>query len=95
MAAYIIANIKVADPDVFDEFQEKIPAVVEKYQGRYLARGGKAERMEGNWKPSTLVILEFPSMDLARQFYYSDDYRPLMEIRHKSSKSDVIFVEGF
>jgi uncharacterized protein (DUF1330 family) len=94
MTAYIIANIQVANPEIFAEFQEKVPAIVEKYQGKYLARGGKAEPWEGDWKPSTLVILEFPSTDLARKFYESEDYRPLKEIRHKASKSDVIFVEG-
>jgi len=63
MAAYMILNIEIADPEVFKDFQEKFPPVLEKYGGRYLTRGGKAERWEGEWEPKRIVILEFPSKE--------------------------------
>ena len=94
MAAYTIINLQVTDPDSFREFQEKFPAVLEKYEGRYLARGGEAERWEGNWEPRRVVILEFPSIDHARRLYKSKEYEPLKAIRLQSTKSDLIVVAG-
>jgi len=94
MAAYMIVNLRVTDPSSFKEFQERFPAVLEKYGGKYLSRGGKAERWEGSWEPSRVVIFEFPSMDHARQLYESEEYAPLKVIRMQSTKSDLIVVQG-
>ena len=94
MAAYMIVNLRVTDPASFKEFQERFPAVLEKFKGRYLARGGKAERWEGVWEPSRVVIFEFPFLDHARRLYESKEYEPLKAIRMQSSKSDLIVVEG-
>jgi len=94
MAAYMIVNLQVTDPGSFKEFQERFPAVLERFGGKYLARGGKAERWEGVWEPSRVVIFEFPSIDHAKRLYESKEYEPLKAIRMQSSKSDLIVVEG-
>lgn len=94
MAAYMIVNLQVTDADSFKEFQQKFPPVLEKYEGKYLARGGEAERWEGDWEPRRVVIYEFPSMDHAKRLYQSEEYKPLKAIRLQSTKSDLIVVEG-
>jgi uncharacterized protein (DUF1330 family) len=94
MAAYMIVNLQVTDPNSFKEFQERFPPVLERYGGKYLARGGKAERWEGVWEPRRVVIFEFPSLDHAKRLYESKEYEPLKAIRMRSSKSDLIVVEG-
>jgi uncharacterized protein (DUF1330 family) len=60
MAADVIADIAVADPDAYEEYRRQVPAVIEKYGGRYLVRGGASEVFEGDWQPNRLILLEFP-----------------------------------
>ena len=55
MAAYLIADITVQNPEVFAEYRKQVPATVEKYGGRYLARGGAHEALEGDWRPSRVM----------------------------------------
>ena len=70
------------------------PLTLTKYGGRFIVRGGKFEKLEGNWEPKRLVLLEFPSVEQAKQWYDSDEYRPLKAMRFKASNSNVILVEG-
>jgi uncharacterized protein (DUF1330 family) len=94
MAAYILADIEVLDPDTYEEYRREVPAVIEKYGGRYLARGGATEVLEGSWTPRRTVIVEFPSMAALERFWSSPEYRPLAEIRQASTRSNLIAVEG-
>ena len=71
-----------------------MPAVVNKYGGKFLVRGGKSESLEGGWSPKRLVVLEFPSLDQARTFYRSSDYAPLIKLRQKASRGKLVIVEG-
>ena len=52
MAAYVIANIQITDPDRYPEYASRVPQTIERHGGRYLARGGKVEVLEGEWEPS-------------------------------------------
>lgn len=94
MSAYLVADISVTDPESLAEYQQKVPAVVEKYGGRYIARGGAVETKEGGWQPQRLVIVEFDDMDAARTFYESEDYAPLLKIRLAATDSRLVMVEG-
>ncbi len=93
MAAYLIGNLEVTNPEVFEGYSEKMPAVLEKFEGRYLVRGRKAEALEGGWKPNYIVLIEFPTMDHLKKFLESNEYQPLKSIRHRSSNTDAILVE--
>ena len=94
MAAYIIVDIDIHDAARFDEYRKRVPATIEKYGGKFLVRGGKFEKLEGTWEPTRLVLLEFPSMDQAKRWYDSEEYREPKALRLKTSKGNLILVEG-
>ena len=94
MPAYIIANVSVKDPATFEEYRKRVPATIAKHGGRYIVRGGKTERLEGEWMPSRLVVLEFPSLDQARRWYDSEDYRGPKALRMTCAMTDLLLVEG-
>ena len=94
MAAYVIGDVAVTDPEGYEEYRPRVPATVEKYGGKYLVRGGAAETVEGSWIPQRLVVMEFPSMERAKEWYNSPEYAEIREIRFRNANSDVIFVDG-
>jgi uncharacterized protein (DUF1330 family) len=94
MAAYFIVDIDIRDAAFLEKYRKRMPATLAKYGGRYIVRGGTFETLEGNWKPKRLLLLEFPSVEHAKQWYDSEDYRPLKAMRLKASSSNVILVEG-
>jgi uncharacterized protein (DUF1330 family) len=94
MAAYVIADIEVTDSTGFAEYQQKVPATIAAYGGRYLVRGGASEVLEGSWTPKRSVVLAFPSMAQLRTWYNSSEYRPLIAIRERTTRSNLMIVEG-
>jgi uncharacterized protein (DUF1330 family) len=94
MAAYLIADVNVKDPVAYQEYLKAVPPTIEKYGGKYLVRGGRHETLEGDWKPTRLVILEFPSMDQLRRWYDCGEYGPVKAIRWKHAASNLVVVEG-
>ncbi len=94
MAAYLIADIAVIDIAGFAEYQQKVPATIAAYGGRYLVRGGATEVLEGSASPRRCVVLEFPSMAQLKKWYASPEYRPLIAIRERTTKSNLMTAEG-
>lgn len=94
MAAYVIANVNVQDAALFEEYRKQVPETIARHGGKYLVRGGKHQALEGAWQPSRLVVLEFPSLEQARRWYDSEDYREPKALRMTSALSDVVLVEG-
>ncbi len=94
MAGYVFGEIEVTDPAAYEDYRKQVMAVVTKYGGRFLVRGGKLETLEGGWAPKRFVALEFPSMEQARKFYHSPEYAPLIALRQKASRGKLILVEG-
>jgi len=95
MPAYLIANIDVTDPALFDTYRAQVPAVIAQYGGKYAVRGGDVEAVEGTSPFQRLVVLEFPTMAALKSFYHSPEYAPLIAQRQKASRGDVILVEGY
>ena len=77
MSAYVIVDIEVTDPEAYEDYRSQVPALVAKHGGKYLVRGGPFEILEGDWSLNRLIVLEFPSMEAAKEFYDSEEYRPL------------------
>jgi uncharacterized protein (DUF1330 family) len=94
MPAYVILDIAVNDPGLFEEYKQLAPTTITAYGGRYLARGGKAEALEGDWTPNRIVILEFDSAEMAKKWLDSPEYRRSRSMRHQAATSRTIVVEG-
>jgi uncharacterized protein (DUF1330 family) len=94
MPAYVVVDIKVTDPQGYDEYKKLAPSAVATYGGKYLARGGQVERLEGDWVPGRLVILEFESVDRAKEWLSSPEYRPARELRHKNATTNMVVIPG-
>ena len=94
MSAYVIAEIDVVDPAAYEEYRKQVPAVVTKFGGRFIVRGGKIDAKEGGWAPKRIVVVEFPSIAQAQKWYDSPEYAPLIKLRQKASKGKLIIVEG-
>jgi uncharacterized protein (DUF1330 family) len=94
MPAYLVAELEVTDPAVFDDYRKRVPASIAAHGGRYLARGGTLESLEGGWNPKRMVILEFPTLVQAKTWYTSPEYQELLKLRQRSSNSRVVLIEG-
>ena len=94
MAAYVIAEVDVQDAALFDEYRKLVPPTITQYGGKYVVRGGATETKEGGWAPKRVVVLEFPTMTRAREWYHSGEYAPALATRLKCANSRVILVEG-
>lgn len=94
MAAYVLANVDVTDAAGFAPYREAVPATIAKYGGRYLARGGATEVVDGTRSPKRVVLLEFPDLETARAWLDSPEYKPLSEIRQRTAKTDIWLIDG-
>jgi uncharacterized protein (DUF1330 family) len=94
MTAYLIADIEVTNPVQYEEYKRRVPAVIAAYGGRYVARGGASEVLEGTWQPRRSAIIEFPSLAALKAFWESPEYRPLRALRERAASSNIVAVEG-
>ena len=95
MPAILIADIDVTDPAVYEDYKKANPDVVNKYSGRYLALGCETRVLEGDWDLHRTIVIEFPSMQILNEFYDSEEYSALRQIRWQSANSRLIGIETF
>lgn len=95
MAAYILVNVDTSNPSEYEEYKRIAQETVSRYGGRYLVRGGRMHLLEGTWRPTRLVILEFESFERAREWWESEAYAPAKALRQRLSKTDMILVDGY
>jgi uncharacterized protein (DUF1330 family) len=94
MPAYVVVEIEVHDPAGYEDYKKLAPPTIAAYGGKYLARGGKTETLEGDWAPKRLVILEFSSLEQAKKWHDSPEYRAAREMRLRTTKSKMVAIEG-
>jgi uncharacterized protein (DUF1330 family) len=94
MSAYLFVSIEITDPVRYAEYVQLVPASLARYGGKYLARGGRAERLEGAWEPKRVVLLEFESFERALAWWSSEDYTGPKALRHSAAVTNMILVEG-
>ena len=94
MPAYVFAENVVKDRLMFDDYVSRVGGTVSAYGGSYLVRAGRTETPEGDWTPNGLVIIEFESMEKAREWYNSPEYSAIKELRQDSAQSSLVMVEG-
>ena len=94
MAGYIVVQVKVLDSEGFAIYRDMVPPTLEAYGGRYLVRGGEWEILEGEWNPERLVIIEFDTVQQAKNWWSSEEYAPAKKLRENTTESRMIVVEG-
>ncbi len=94
MPAYVIARVDVTDPDQYAEYREATPAAVAAFGGKFIVRGGDMETLEGPEETRRVVVIQFESMDRAREFYNSDTYQAAKALRDGAADGHFILVDG-
>ncbi len=94
MAAYVIADVQITDSERYKDYTAHTPASIAQHGGRWVVRGGASQVLEGDWNPGRIVVIEFPSVDAALQWFNSDDYQELAAIRRNASTARILVVEG-
>ena len=94
MAAYVIAQVDIYDPETFKEYASAVPATIKQYGGTYRVRGGAVTPKEGGWNPKRVIVLEFPDIATAHRWYDSPEYQKIIGIRFKAANGELIFIEG-
>jgi uncharacterized protein (DUF1330 family) len=94
MPAYVVVEVAVHDAQTYERYKQLAPPSIAAYGGRYLVRGGATETLEGVWNPPRFVILEFPTVERAREWWSSPEYAPAKALRYASAESRMLLVEG-
>ena len=94
MAAYIVTQIEITDPETFETYRAQVPPILEKYGGEFIVRGGDREVLEGDWPWRRMVILKFPDREAAKAWHASAEYQGPKALRQAASKANMIVVDG-
>jgi uncharacterized protein (DUF1330 family) len=94
MTAYVVVDIDVKDPVTYKKYVALAPVSVEAHGGKYLARAGRTEQLEGEWLPRRLVILQFDSIEQAKAWLDCPDYAPVKKLRHQAAHTNMVVIEG-
>jgi len=95
MSAYcLFDNLEVTDGAKLEEYKSRVLPTVQRYGGRYVVLGGRTDVVEGQWRPTYPVMLEFPSLEHAHRWYDSEEYRELKSLRLSAVRSNGVFMEG-
>jgi uncharacterized protein (DUF1330 family) len=94
MSAYVIVEVSIQNRTEYEEYKKLTPGAVAAFNGRFVVRGGQTISLEGDWKPERMVVLEFPTMQKANEWWNSELYNKAKEIRQRAAKTKMIIVEG-
>ena len=94
MPAYVIVDINITDPEAYEEYKKATPITLAAHGGRFIARGGDVDVLEGDWTPGRVVIIEFDSVEAAKTWWSSPEYEAPKALRQSASNASLIVVEG-
>ena len=94
MRGYILAEVEVTNPEGYKAYAAMVPATIDKFGGKFLTRGGVNTPLEGEWPQRRRVIIEFPTVKAARDWYDSPDYEKPKALRISNSNSRLLLLEG-
>jgi len=94
MPAYVISDLVPRDAPEWEMYRSRASAAIKLHGGRYVARGGAIEVLEGTWDPKAIVVVEFPDMEAARAWYASPEYAQALAVRDKALSRNLILVDG-
>ena len=95
MSAFVVVDTKINNPEAYEEYKALARPIAEKYGGVYRARGGEMEVLETDlWKPTRIVIVEFPDKQSAHDFVHSEEYQPIKQLRRDNAECTLFIIEG-
>ena len=94
MPAYVISDVTFRDREAVETYRTRAAASIAQHGGRYVARGGAVEVLEGDWSPERIIIVEFPDLERARAWYRSPEYAAALQARDAALSRNLILVEG-
>ena len=94
MPAYVIVEVTITDPVEYEDYKKLTPAAIAAYDGKFVVRGAQTICLEGDWNPERIVVLEFPSVERAKEWWTSDIYTAAKTIRQRAATTKMIVVEG-
>jgi uncharacterized protein (DUF1330 family) len=94
VAAYVISEVEFLDAEAVDTYRRLAADSIQKYGGRYLVRGGPSDLVEGQPSPKNLIVVEFPTMEIAKEWYRSPEYGEALKVRDRALNRRLIFVQG-
>jgi uncharacterized protein (DUF1330 family) len=94
MPAYLIARIEVTDWEKYQQYVEATPAVISRYGGKFIVRGAQSVVLEGEPETRRLVVIEFPTLERAKQFFHSPEYTRVKQLRIAASVGQFLAVDG-
>lgn len=90
----MIVQARISDPARFAAYTRVVPALVQRFGGRYRALGGATTVLEGAWPEVRTVISEWPDRDAAMAFWTSADYHAACELRQGTGEFTVVLIDG-
>lgn len=94
MSAYVIVDVSIHNYEEYEHYKKLTPATIAAFNGKFVVRGGAVTTMEGEWTPERIVVLEFPTREIATAWWHSDIYTEAKSIRQRSAHTKMIIVEG-
>lgn len=94
MSAFVIVEVTVHDPVQYEDYKKLTPATLAAYDGKFVVRGAETYSLEGDWNPQRIVVLEFPSVERAKEWWNSEIYSEAKAIRHRTATSKMLMVQG-
>ena len=95
MSVYLIADSEIHDPEAYEKYKEAAPKYVARHGGEYCCRGGKFKVLVGDWNPTRLLVIKFPSRKAYDEFMTDPDYRPWKELRESiTTPKNILILEG-
>ena len=94
MSGFAIFNIEIKKPEEYKEYVKKVKPIAEKFGGEYIVRGGETTIVEGNWTFPRTVVIKFPSYEKALDWYNSQEYKPIKQIRLDNSVANGVIIKG-
>jgi len=94
MPAYVVVQAEIIDGDKFREYLKETPRAMFRFGGRYIARGGETVVLEGDGSGKRVVIIEFPTLQKAKDWYYSEEYQQIKTLRKGAAIGSLIAIDG-
>lgn len=92
--AFIIARVDITDRDQYQHYLKAAPSVIEHYGGKVIARSESPLTLEGRDETRRIIILQFPSVTRAKEFYHSPEYQETRKLREGAAYGELIVIEG-